>query len=108
MVGLGGLATCQSYSATKAALRNLVRTWILELKGRGIRVNATTVTPGLDGLAGPSTDLKGFYDALAGLVPLGRTAEPFEIANAVAFLASDQASYVNGADFHVDGGLAQV
>ncbi len=99
------------YSATKAALRNLVRTWVLDLKGRGIRVNAispgTTVTPGLDNLAG-GADLGSFYDYLGTLVPMGRNAEPSEIANAVAFLASDQASYINGADIQVDGGLAQV
>jgi NAD(P)-dependent dehydrogenase (short-subunit alcohol dehydrogenase family) len=68
----------------------------------------TTATPGLDGLAGQGADLKGFYNCLGGLVPLDRNAQPFEIANAVAFLASDQPSYVNGADFQVDGGLAQV
>ena len=110
--GIKGQTGLGIYSATKAALRNLVRTWILELKGRGIRFNAispgTTVTPGLDGLAGERADLKGFYDYLGGLVPLGRNAEPVEIANVVAFPASDQANYVNGADFQVDGGLAQV
>jgi NAD(P)-dependent dehydrogenase (short-subunit alcohol dehydrogenase family) len=110
--GIKGQAGLGIYSATKAALRNLVRTWILDLKGRGIRVNAispgTTVTAGLDGLAGQGADLKGFYDYLGGLVPLGRNAQPLEIANVVTFLASDQASYVNGADFQVDGGLAQV
>jgi len=70
------------YSAAKAALRNLVRTWVLDLKGRGIRVNAIspgrTVTPGLDGLAGQGADPKGFYEYLAGQVPLGRNAQPAE------------------------------
>lgn len=110
--GIKGQAGLGIYSATKAAIRNLVRTWVLDLKGRGIRVNAispgTTETPGLDGLAGEGGDLKGFYDYLASLVPLGRNAQPAEIANVVAFLASDQASYINGADIQVDGGLAQV
>jgi len=66
--GLKGQAGLGMYSTTKAALRTLVRTWVLELKGRGIRVNAmspgTTVTPGLEGLAGPGADLQGFYDDL--------------------------------------------
>jgi NAD(P)-dependent dehydrogenase (short-subunit alcohol dehydrogenase family) len=110
--GINGQAGLGIYSATKAASRNLVRTWVLDLKGRGIRVNAispgTTVTPGLDGLAGPDADLKGFYEYLGGLVPIGRNAESSEIANVVAFLASDEASYINGADIQVDGGLAQV
>jgi len=110
--GIKGQAGLGIYSATKAASRNLVRTWVLDLKGRGIRVNAispgTTVTPGLDGLAGPDADLKGFHEYLGGLVPIGRNAESSEIANVVAFLASDEASYINGADIQVDGGLAQV
>jgi NAD(P)-dependent dehydrogenase (short-subunit alcohol dehydrogenase family) len=110
--GVKGQAGLGMYSATKAAIRNLVRTWVLDLKGRGIRVNAispgNTVTPGLDGLAGPDADLKGFYEYLGSLVPIGRNANASEIANVIAFLASDEASYINGADIQVDGGLAQV
>jgi NAD(P)-dependent dehydrogenase (short-subunit alcohol dehydrogenase family) len=67
-----------------------------------------TVTAGLEGLAGPGANLKSFYEHISALVPLGRNAQPLDIANVVAFLASDQASYVNGADFQVDGGFAQV
>jgi NAD(P)-dependent dehydrogenase (short-subunit alcohol dehydrogenase family) len=85
-----------------SSLTRAIGSSILELKGRGIRVNAIspgiTVPPGLDSLAGEGADLKGFYDYLGGPVPLGRNAEPVEIANVVAFLASDQANYVNGAD----------
>src|SRR5258708_27563117 len=98
--GIKGQAGLGIYSATKAAIRNLVRTWVLDVKGRGIRLNAispgTTVTPGLDGLAGQGADLKGFYDYLGGLVPIGRNVEPTEIANVVACLPSDQATHING------------
>jgi NAD(P)-dependent dehydrogenase (short-subunit alcohol dehydrogenase family) len=98
------------YAATKAAVRNLARTWTLELSGRGIRVNAlspgATKTPGLlDFIPGnPDEVLAG----LAAAVPLGRLADPDEIASAALFLASDEASYVTGIEFFIDGGQAQV
>ncbi|CDG83924.1 SDR family oxidoreductase [Janthinobacterium agaricidamnosum] len=107
--GQGGLGV---YSATKAAIRSLVRSWVLDLQGRGIRINAVspgnTETPGLAGLAGSGADLDGFYAYLGGLVPLGRNADAREIAGVVTFLASDAASYINGADIQADGGLAQI
>jgi NAD(P)-dependent dehydrogenase (short-subunit alcohol dehydrogenase family) len=100
------------YSATKAAIRSLARCWVLDLKDRHIRVNAvspgSTETPGLGGLAGPDGDTKGFYDFLGSRIPLGRLGRPEEIANAVAFLASDAASFINGADLQVDGGAEQI
>lgn len=100
------------YSATKAAIRSLARCWVLDLKDRKIRVNAispgSTETPGLAGLAGPDGDTKGLFAHLAGRIPLGRLGKPEEIANAVAFLASDAASFVNGADLQVDGGAEQI
>jgi NAD(P)-dependent dehydrogenase (short-subunit alcohol dehydrogenase family) len=99
------------YSASKAAVRNFVRSWALDLKDRHIRVNAISPgpvrTPGLGGLV-PDEARQGLFDALASQVPLGRLGEPEEIGNVVAFLASDAASFVNGVELFVDGGMAQV
>ncbi|MFI7612272.1 SDR family NAD(P)-dependent oxidoreductase [Nonomuraea terrae] len=98
------------YSATKAAGRNFVRSWLQELAGRRIRVNAVspgyTETPGLANLAG---DLKvsEFYGRLAAQMPAGRNIQPDEVAAAVTFLASDDAGGINGIDLAVDGGFAQ-
>lgn len=98
------------YAATKAAVRNFARSWIIDLKLRRIRVNVLspgpTKTPGLLGLV-PEGQQQGLLDQFADVVPLGRVADPDEIANAALFLASDQASYVNGAELFVDGGAAQ-
>jgi NAD(P)-dependent dehydrogenase (short-subunit alcohol dehydrogenase family) len=100
------------YSATKAAIRSLPRCWVLDLKDRKIRVNAVSPgsaeTPGLAGLAGPSGDTSGLYAFLGGRIPLGRLGRPEEIAEAVAFLASEAASFINGADLQVDGGAEQI
>lgn len=105
-----GLPGASIYGATKAAVRNLARSWIIELKGRGIRINVLspgpTRTPGLLGLA-DSYEANAFLDAQAAAVPLGRIAEPDEIARAAVFLASDAAGFVNGTEFFVDGGQAQ-
>jgi NAD(P)-dependent dehydrogenase (short-subunit alcohol dehydrogenase family) len=106
-----GTASFSIYSASKAAVRNFARSWALDLKDRGIRVNAIspgpTRTPGLGGLV-PDEARQGLYDVLASQVPLGRLGEPGEIGKAVAFLASDAASFVNGIELFVDGGMAQV
>ena len=101
------------YSASKAAVRNFVRSWILDVKDRGIRINAispgSTETPGLVNLAGPdATQQQGLLTYLASTIPLGRVAQPEEIAKAVLFLASDDSSFVNGAELFVDGGAAQI
>jgi NAD(P)-dependent dehydrogenase (short-subunit alcohol dehydrogenase family) len=100
------------YSATKAAIRSLARCWVLDLKDRKIRVNVVspgaTETPGLAGLAGPDGDADGLFAVLAARVPIGRLGRPDEIAEAVAFLASDASSFINGADLQIDGGAEQI
>ena len=80
--------------------------------GRRIRVNAvspgTTDTPGLNELLGSSETGQQRLKMISNVVPLGRLGTPDEIAKAVVFLASDDASYVTGAELFVDGGFAQV
>lgn len=109
--GSKGTASFGVYSATKAALRNLVRSWILELAPRKIRVNVVSpgpiATPGLAGLV-PSEHVDALHGQLASTIPLGRMGQPEEVAKAVAFLASSDASFINGAELFVDGGAAQV
>jgi NAD(P)-dependent dehydrogenase (short-subunit alcohol dehydrogenase family) len=101
------------YAATKAALRSLTRTWASDLKGRDIRVNI--VVPGAVVTPAYKTELKlsdaqieQFKAQIAELTPLGRVGRPDEIAKAVSFLASDDASYMTGAELFVDGGKTQV
>lgn len=108
-----GTAAFSVYSATKAAVRNFARSWILDVKERRIRVNAISPgpirTPGLLGIAGPEAAAQqGLLDYFATQIPLGRVGEPEEVAKAVLFLASDDSSFVNGVELFVDGGLAQV
>ncbi|MEJ8810320.1 glucose 1-dehydrogenase [Variovorax ureilyticus] len=106
-----GTANFSVYSASKAAVRNFARSWALDLKDRAIRVNAVSPgpvrTPGLGDLV-PDEARQGLFDFLASQVPLGRLGEPGEIGKAVAFLASDAASFINGIELFVDGGMAQV
>lgn len=108
----GGDEAFGVYAASKAATRSFARTWANELKGRGIRVNAVTPgptdTPGLSGLAPDPEQAAGLRQALAAQVPLGRLGRPEEIAAAVAFLASDQSSFITGTSLYVDGGLNQI
>ncbi|MEU3959467.1 SDR family oxidoreductase [Streptomyces buecherae] len=100
------------YAASKAATRSFARTWANELRGRGIRVNIVTPgptdTPGLSGLAPDPERAADFREHLVTQVPLGRLGRPEEIAAAVAFLASEQSSFVTGSSLYVDGGMNQV
>lgn len=106
-----GTASFSVYSASKAAVRNFARSWALDLKDRGIRVNVVSPGPvrtsGLGELV-PDEHRQGLFDALAAQVPLGRLGEPEEIGKVVAFLGSDAASFINGAELFVDGGMAQI
>jgi NAD(P)-dependent dehydrogenase (short-subunit alcohol dehydrogenase family) len=109
---ISGTPAFSVYSATKAAVRNFARNWMLDLKDRHIRVNAispgVTDTAGLDQLFGGGAQAQGTKDYLAGLIPAGRVGQPEEIAKSVLFLASDDASFINGIELFVDGGLAQI
>jgi NAD(P)-dependent dehydrogenase (short-subunit alcohol dehydrogenase family) len=112
IVGSKGLPENSVYSATKAALRSFARTWTTDLKDRHIRVNAISPgvidTPGLSKLLASSDAGEERGKMISSGVPLGRRGTPDEIAKAVVFLASDDASYVTGAELFVDGGFAQV
>jgi NAD(P)-dependent dehydrogenase (short-subunit alcohol dehydrogenase family) len=106
-----GMPGASVYAASKAAVRNFARSWIIDLKGRDIRVNVLspgpTRTPGLLGIAPPEQQA-AFLESQAAMVPLGRIGHPDEIAAVALFLASDAASFVNGSEFFVDGGQAQL
>ena len=101
-------STLSVYSASKAAVNSIVKTAALELAARKIRVNS--ISPGaidteLFSKMGMDTDsLKGMNDYLISLTPIGRIGKPEEIGQLVAFLSSDEASFITGADHIIDGG----
>jgi NAD(P)-dependent dehydrogenase (short-subunit alcohol dehydrogenase family) len=107
-----GNVNTSAYSATKAALRSLARTAAAELVGRGIRVNAVApgpiVTPifGKTGL--PQEAVDQFAKEIIEKVPMKRFGQPEEVAATVAFLASEDASYITGVEINVDGGVGQI
>jgi NAD(P)-dependent dehydrogenase (short-subunit alcohol dehydrogenase family) len=99
------------YSATKAAVRSFARTWTNDLRERRIRVNVLSPghidTPIMESLQ-QGEALVQMKKQMENNIPLGRLGEPDEIARAVSFLASDDASYISGAELYIDGGVAQV
>lgn len=113
ITGITGTPAFSAYSASKAAVRNLARSWILDLKDRKIRVNVVSPGPvravaSVEPTSANGATQQDLLDHLAKYIPLGRVAEPEEVANAVLFLASSDASFVNGAELFVDGGMAQI
>jgi NAD(P)-dependent dehydrogenase (short-subunit alcohol dehydrogenase family) len=113
MVSIKGLPGFSVYAATKAALRSFARTWAVDLRGKNIRVNVvspgTVVTPAYKSELGMNDEqIKAFEAEAASKTPLGRSGTPDEIARAVVFLASDESSYMTGAELFVDGGAAQI
>lgn len=110
--GTMGTPAFSVYSATKAALRNFARSWALDLKGTGIRVNVISPgpisTPGLDLALSGTGQKDAIIDDMTGQVPLGRIGQAEEVAAAALFLASDESSFMTGSEMFVDGGFAQV
>lgn len=106
IAGFIGTPGYGAYGASKAAVRAYARTWTNELAGRGIRVN--TLSPGPTDtamFAGASDDVRR---TLTAQIPLHRLGRPEEVAAAALFLASDESSFVAGAELCVDGGMSQV
>ena len=107
-----GYANESVYSASKAAVRSLARTWSVDLKDRHIRVNAVSPgpidTPMLRNGGNTEDEKQAYLDACAAATVLNRLGKPEEIGKAVLFLASNDSSYVTGIELFVDGGLAQI
>jgi NAD(P)-dependent dehydrogenase (short-subunit alcohol dehydrogenase family) len=107
IASIKGFGAIGVYNASKAAVRSFARSWIVDLKGRGIRINVLspghTETPGLSRLLDDEQQV-----AVAGTVPLGRLGTAEDMGKVAAFLASDESSYVNGIELFVDGGVAQI
>lgn len=107
--GSKGFPSLSVYSATKAAIRSFARTWTIDLKSRGIRVNV--VSPGMVLTPALKTYLQnndGAEEWMKAAIPFGRLAETDEVAKVVLFLASDEGSFVGGAELMVDGGFVAV
>jgi NAD(P)-dependent dehydrogenase (short-subunit alcohol dehydrogenase family) len=112
MAASKGMPAFSVYAATKAALRSFARGWTTDLKARRIRVNVvapgTIITPGYKTGGLSDAQIEGFKAMASAAAPLGRTGTEDDVAKAVSFLASDDASYITGIELFVDGGTAQI
>jgi NAD(P)-dependent dehydrogenase (short-subunit alcohol dehydrogenase family) len=110
--GSKGMPAFSVYSASKAALRSLARSWTVDLKDKKIRVNAVSPglvpTPGYNLMGLTKEQVDGFVAYATSQIPLGRAGVPDDIAKAVTFLASDDSSWISGIELFVDGGMAQI
>ncbi|AQA02655.1 short-chain dehydrogenase [Mycobacterium sp. MS1601] len=106
MVASKGVAGASVYSSSKAALESMTRTWAAEFGSHGVRVNS--VAPGPTATEGVAAEWGDVNEELGRALPLGRTADPVEIAEAILFLASPRASFITGTTLHVDGGGSAV
>ncbi|MCV7197874.1 SDR family NAD(P)-dependent oxidoreductase [Mycobacterium angelicum] len=106
MAAFKGIPGASGYSASKAALESLTRTWAAEFGSSGVRVNS--VAPGPTRTPGVAAEWGDTNEELGKALPLGRTAYAAEIAEAVLFLSSPRASFITGSTLHVDGGGAAV
>ncbi len=104
--GTTGAPGMSAYSASKAAVRNLARTWAEDLKGTGIRLNVLSPGATATELAKEALGEEG-QKVHASMDPLQRMADPAEIGAVAAFLASQDSSFMTGSEVAVDGGLAQ-
>ena len=105
--GVMGTAAFSIYSASKAAVRNLARSWALDLRGSGIRVNVLSPGPTRTELAMEVLGEEGM-DTLGAMTPVGRMGDPSETGAVAAFLASSDSSFMTGGQVFVDGGFAQI
>jgi NAD(P)-dependent dehydrogenase (short-subunit alcohol dehydrogenase family) len=105
--GTTGAPAFSAYSASKAAVRNLARSWAEDLKGTGIRVNVLSPGATATELAKEALGEEG-QKAFAAMTPLQRMADPAEIAAVAAFLASSDSSFMTAGEVAADGGLAQI
>jgi NAD(P)-dependent dehydrogenase (short-subunit alcohol dehydrogenase family) len=108
IVDIKGFPAFSIYSATKAAVRSFARTWTTDLKDRRIRVNAVSPGPVDTPLLNQTFANPDDRKALASTVVMGRLGRPEELAKPIVFLASEDASFITGAELYVDGGAAQV